>query len=71
MKYHVYLTPIYVYIYFTKINVCLYALTQSGVLDKSKYFMNPFADISLSVCMLICCSSIIGGVSIIKYVINE
>lgn len=38
-------------------------LTQSGVLDKSKYFVNPFVDVSFSLDTFIFCSSIRGGIS--------
>lgn len=39
-------------------------LTQSGVLEKSKYFMNPFTDVSLSIAILTCRSSFTGGISL-------
>jgi len=44
--------------------LCLQVLTQSGILDISKYFMNPFIEVSLSAVTLICCSSLNGGVSL-------
>lgn len=45
-------------------------LTQSGVFDKSKYFVNPFVNVSLSAGILVCCSSIIGGVSLIQMLLG-